>query len=92
VTGRKRGKQIFTINIGAEPSLQQALALIESINSRLESLGRIECTAELALIGVQVDRVPAGGTNDYVIRLKPSERLMELVAAARTSEIERSIA
>jgi hypothetical protein len=57
----------------------------------LEVLKAIESVKQIAksgaLVHVEIDRSSTSGTNDIAVRLKPSQRLVELMAASAASEI-----
>ena len=82
--------KLQTINFQLEPRglAQEVLQLSEIVNRSPELTKGIIDVADSRPVNIQLDSAIATGANDVVIRLKPSERLMELMAAFRTLKVE----
>ncbi len=72
-----------------EPELLQLSEITERLPELVETVENIRNRG--AVLGIDADCFSATGADELVLRLKPSEGLMELIRAARALEVERGV-
>jgi hypothetical protein len=88
----KENKGKLSLHIRLEATEPELLHLSDITKRGPELIDAIEKIRNCgAVIGIQADRLPTARTDEVVLRLKPSEGLMELICAARAREVKESI-
>jgi hypothetical protein len=77
----------YRLRIGLDGA-EEVLELIKIVRRRPEVIQRVKDLPEALLVCFEVDSSPTRRADDMVVLLKPSERLMELVGAARALKLE----